>query len=213
MPCEHRPSAHVATEGDISRQCLSKWMDRYASAATRAHSTAPTSHCNRPARVTAIERLRQDGRWSARRIACELAAEGHGVSVTAVVRWLVRLGISPAPVPRPERGRQAQTDEHNRRPLPGHRGSRLHQRCQPDPRPRRMAHSGPGSDHAKTVDRMMALVELRQTCSRTCSPEWLADEGGSPSMLMVSDHESATSRETRLLMLTRYDGLKIHALH
>ncbi|MBM4724618.1 hypothetical protein GS439_21655 [Rhodococcus hoagii] len=72
---------------------------------------------------------------------------------------------------------------------------------------------GRGSDHAKTVDRMMALVELRQTCSRTCSPEWLADEGGSPSMLMVSDHESATSRETRLLMLTRYDGLKIHALH
>ncbi|HSY16402.1 MAG TPA: leucine zipper domain-containing protein [Jatrophihabitantaceae bacterium] len=28
--CEHRPIAHVAAEAGVSRQCLSKWKNRYA---------------------------------------------------------------------------------------------------------------------------------------------------------------------------------------
>lgn len=44
--------------------------------------------------VERIERLRRDRTRSARRIAGELAADGHQVSVSTVGRWLVRLGIN-----------------------------------------------------------------------------------------------------------------------
>jgi transposase InsO family protein len=72
-----------------------------------------------PQVVELIESWRRDRKWSARRIATELAAEGHRVSIATVGRWFVRLGIN--------RRRDLDPDgESNRRPAtitaryPGH---------------------------------------------------------------------------------------------
>ncbi|MFF0494757.1 IS481 family transposase, partial [Nocardia sp. NPDC004068] len=96
--CQHRPIAHVAAEMGISRQCASKWVNRF-----RRHgelglvdrsSTPHRSPTATPAEVVArIEALRRDRKWSARRIATELAAEGEPISVRTVGRQLRRLGL------------------------------------------------------------------------------------------------------------------------
>lgn len=101
--CRQRPIAHVAAEAGVSRQCLSKWKNRYdalGEVGLLDRSSAPwTSPTQLDAElVERIEALRRDKKWSARRIAIELNAElsaaGTTVSVATVGRWLVRLGLN-----------------------------------------------------------------------------------------------------------------------
>jgi transposase len=97
--CRTRPIAHVAAEAGVSRQCLSKWKNRYdqhGAAGLDDRSSAPHASPSQsdPALVERIEHLRRTRKWSARLIAVELAAEGTPVSVATVGRWLVRLGIN-----------------------------------------------------------------------------------------------------------------------
>src|SRR5918995_2396633 len=76
--CRSRPIAHVAAEMGISRACASKWVNRW-----RRHgdlglidrSSAPHRSPNAtPAEVLAqIEVRRREQKWSASRIAHELA--------------------------------------------------------------------------------------------------------------------------------------------
>ena len=97
--CQSRPIAHVAVEMGISRQCASKWVNRF-----RRHgelglldrSSAPHRSPNAiPTQVAArIEVLRRTRKWSARRIALELTVEGSAVSVRTVGRHLTRLGLN-----------------------------------------------------------------------------------------------------------------------
>jgi len=95
-----RPIAHVAAEFHIARATLSKWVSRY-----RVHgevglgdrSGAPAERPSRLATwvVELIEHWRRKRKWSARRIARELA-DGYGVRccVRTVTRWLERLGLN-----------------------------------------------------------------------------------------------------------------------
>jgi transposase len=97
--CQHRPIAHVAAEAGISRQCLSRWVNRYRTSGDAGlHDRASVSHHQPttldPVLVAEIEKLRRDRKWSARRIASELQVQGHTVSVATVGRWFVRLGIN-----------------------------------------------------------------------------------------------------------------------
>ena len=95
-----RPIAHVAAEFHIARATLSKWVARYRAsgpAGLEDHSSAPA---HRPSRLPApvvelIEQWRRTRKWSARRIARELA-DGHGIRccVRTVTRWLDRLGLN-----------------------------------------------------------------------------------------------------------------------
>lgn len=97
--CQDRPIAHVAAEMGISRQCASKWVNRFRrygelglldrSSAPRRQPTAATAEV-----LVRIEQLRRDRKWSAQRIAGELAVEGLPVSVRTVSRHLARLGLN-----------------------------------------------------------------------------------------------------------------------
>ncbi len=98
MRCQGRPIAHVAAEAGVSRQCLGKWVARYrehGEAGLEERSSAPHRRPNQTPRAV-VERITQlrKKKWSARRIAGELAAEGIPVSVTTVTRWLHRLGLN-----------------------------------------------------------------------------------------------------------------------
>lgn len=82
-----------------SRQCASKWGNRY-----RRHSEAglldrPSVPHQQPTAthaevVARIERLRRRRKYSARRIAPELATEGITISARTVSRHLVHLGLN-----------------------------------------------------------------------------------------------------------------------
>ncbi|WP_258775560.1 helix-turn-helix domain-containing protein, partial [Brachybacterium alimentarium] len=95
-----RPIAHVAAEFHIARTTLSKWVGRFrehGELGLQDHSSAPA---NRPTRLPIwvlelIESWRRTKKWSARRIARELA-DGHGFRccVRTVSRWLDRLGLN-----------------------------------------------------------------------------------------------------------------------
>lgn len=83
----------------MSRQCLSKWKDRYdtlGEIGLADRSSAPlVSPSQIPATViTLISQLRTQRKLSARLIAIELAGRGHHVSQATVSRWLVRLGLN-----------------------------------------------------------------------------------------------------------------------
>ena len=88
--CRYRPIAHVAAEAGVSRQCLSKWVNRYRhhgesglvdrSSAAHRHPTQLEAEI-----IAEIAQLRRDKKWSARLIAVELADRGHRVS-TAINR-------------------------------------------------------------------------------------------------------------------------------
>jgi transposase InsO family protein len=122
--CRDRPIAHVAAEAGISRQCLSKWKNRYEAlgeAGLLDRSSAPWTSPSRldPDVVDQIAALRRTRKWSARRIAVELNNHGVPVSATTVGRWLVRLGLN-------QRGWLDPAGEVNRAPrriiarYPGH---------------------------------------------------------------------------------------------
>jgi transposase InsO family protein len=97
LRCRHRPIAHIAAEAGVSRQCLGKWVARYrehGEAGLCDQSSAPLSRPTQtpPAVVDLIATLRKK-KWSARRIARELADQHVSISVATVTRWLHRLGI------------------------------------------------------------------------------------------------------------------------
>jgi transposase len=97
--CQTRPIAHVAAEAGISRQCLSKWVNRHqrlGEAGLQDASSAPKDCPSRtsPQVVAEIERLRREHKFSARAITAELHRQGEQISQSTVGRWLVRLGIS-----------------------------------------------------------------------------------------------------------------------
>src|SRR5690625_516390 len=78
-----RPIAHVAAEFHIARATLSKWVSRYrdcGGAGLEDRSSAPAERPSRLAEwvVELIEHWRRKRKWSARRIARELA-DRHSV--------------------------------------------------------------------------------------------------------------------------------------
>jgi transposase InsO family protein len=83
----------------ISRQCASKWVNRYrrfGEAGLHDRSSVPRRQPSAtPAEVVAhIERLRRGHKFSARRITLELAAEGTTISARTVSRQLAHLGLN-----------------------------------------------------------------------------------------------------------------------
>jgi transposase InsO family protein len=97
--CQTRPIAHVAAEMGISRQCASKWVNRYrrhGETGLLDHPSVPHHQPTAtPAEVVArIEQLRRTRKYSARRIATELAADGITISVRTVGRHLLHLGLN-----------------------------------------------------------------------------------------------------------------------
>jgi transposase InsO family protein len=97
--CQTRPIAHVAAEMGLSRQCASKWVNRFrrfgelglldrSSVPHRSPTATPAET------IVRIEQLRRGRKWSARRIATELCAEGTVISVRTVSRHLARLGLA-----------------------------------------------------------------------------------------------------------------------
>lgn len=97
-----RSIVHVAAEFRIARSTLSKWVTRYRAAGPSGLEDRSSAPAHRPTRLSVdvvelIESWRRSRKWSARRIARELA-DGHGVrcSVRTVTRWLDRLGLNRA---------------------------------------------------------------------------------------------------------------------
>ncbi|WP_157126516.1 IS481 family transposase, partial [Nocardia mikamii] len=97
--CRTRPIAHVAAEMGISRQCASKWVNRwrrFGELGLEDRSSVPHRQpSSTPAVVVAdIERMRRGNKWSARRIAFEFDAAGVDISVRTVTRQLAHLGLN-----------------------------------------------------------------------------------------------------------------------
>ncbi|MGV9720447.1 IS481 family transposase [Nocardia beijingensis] len=118
--CQYRPIAHVAAEMGLSRQCASKWVNRFRRFGELGlldrSSTPHRSPTATPAEtIVRIEQLRRERKWSARRIATELRAEGTTISVRTVSRHLVRLGLA-AEVSRPGRRIEQGPAPHHRPP-------------------------------------------------------------------------------------------------
>jgi transposase len=95
-----RPIAHVAAEFHIARATLSKWVSRYRELGVVGLEDRSSAPAHRPTRlegwvVELIEHWRRKLKWSARRIARELA-DRHDVRccVRTVTRWLDRLGLN-----------------------------------------------------------------------------------------------------------------------
>lgn len=79
--CRRRPIAHVAAEMGISRQCASKWVNRYRRFGERGLVDRPSRPHRRPSAtpgetMARIESLRRTAKWSANRITLELRTEG-----------------------------------------------------------------------------------------------------------------------------------------
>ncbi|WP_188944586.1 IS481 family transposase [Nakamurella endophytica] len=97
--CATRPLSHVAAEAGVSRACLSKWRARHGQLGEAGLVDRSSAPLRSPTQlsddlVARIEQLRRDRKYSAARIALELATDGHQVSVRTVGRWLARLGIN-----------------------------------------------------------------------------------------------------------------------
>jgi transposase InsO family protein len=97
--CRTRPIAHVAAEMGISRQCASKWVNRYRQYGELGLADRPSVPHRQPtatpARVVArIETMRRDHKWSAARITAELRTEAVVISRRTVSRVLERLGLN-----------------------------------------------------------------------------------------------------------------------
>lgn len=97
--CKTRPIAHVAAEMGISRATASKWVNRHrrhgelglvdrSSAPHHQPSATPVDV------VTRIEEMRRAHKWSATRIAHELAVDGIVISRRTVTRHLAALGLN-----------------------------------------------------------------------------------------------------------------------
>lgn len=96
--CRHRPIAHVAAEMGISRQCASKWVNRYRRFGELSLIDRPSTPHRQPTAtpgqtVSRIESLRRSRTWSANRISLELRVEGVPLARRTVTRHLRRLGL------------------------------------------------------------------------------------------------------------------------
>lgn len=98
--CRTRPIAHVAAEAGISRACLSKWNKRYEQHGPDGLEDRSSTPWTSPGMLDAfvideIETMRREHKWSATRIATELALR-HDVTVSprTIGRWFERLGIN-----------------------------------------------------------------------------------------------------------------------
>lgn len=94
-----RPIAHVAAEAGVARSTLTKWVHRYRADGAEAWEDRTSAPARRPSRppievLELIDAWRREYKWSARRIALELASRGHHYCVRTIGRWLERLGIS-----------------------------------------------------------------------------------------------------------------------
>ncbi|GLY64745.1 hypothetical protein Atai01_13640 [Amycolatopsis taiwanensis] len=83
----------------ISRQCASKWVNRYRQFGELSLTDRPSVPHRQPTATPAsvvarIETMRRGHKWSAARIALELRAEGVVISRRTVSRHLVRLGLN-----------------------------------------------------------------------------------------------------------------------
>ncbi len=83
----------------ISRQCASKWVNRYwkfGALGLQDHSCTPRRQptATDAETLARIERWRRERKWSAARITFELAAEGMPISRRTVTRHLARLGLN-----------------------------------------------------------------------------------------------------------------------
>ena len=97
--CQTRPLSHVAAEMGISRACASKWMARYREHGELGLLDRPSIPHHQPTATPAetvarIETLRRTRKWSAARIAHELAADGVTISARTVSRHLAHLGLN-----------------------------------------------------------------------------------------------------------------------
>lgn len=97
--CQTRPIAHVAAEMGLSRQCASKWVNRWRRHGEAGLLDRPSVPHHQPTAtpaeaITRIEQLRRQRKYSARRIATELSAEGVMISVRTVGRQLLHLGLN-----------------------------------------------------------------------------------------------------------------------
>jgi transposase len=97
--CKHRPIAHVATEMGISRQCASKWVNRYRRFGELGLVDRSSAPCHQPTATPAevvarIERMRRERKWAAHRIAFKLDTEGSPISRRTVTRHLHHLGLN-----------------------------------------------------------------------------------------------------------------------
>ncbi len=96
--CQHRPIAHVAAEMGISRQCASKWVNRYRRFGDLGLVDRPSTPHRQPKAtpgqvVARIEAMRREHKWPASRITFELGNEGVPISRRCVSRHLRRLGL------------------------------------------------------------------------------------------------------------------------
>jgi transposase InsO family protein len=83
----------------VSRQCLSKWRQRYdelGEAGLIDRPSVPHSSPTQlpPESVELIAGWRRQHKWTARKIHTELLAHGHRASLATISRWLVRLGLN-----------------------------------------------------------------------------------------------------------------------
>lgn len=97
--CQTRPIAHVAAGVGISRQRASKWVNRWRRYGEAGLLDQPGVPRHQPTATSAqvvarIEQLRRQRKYSARRIATELAAEGITISVRTVGWHLLQLGLN-----------------------------------------------------------------------------------------------------------------------
>lgn len=96
--CQHRPVAHVAAEMGLSRQCASKWVNRYRRFGELGLADRPSAPHRQPSATPAeavaqIESLRRSRKWSANRITVHLRSEGIALSRRTITRQLRRLGL------------------------------------------------------------------------------------------------------------------------
>lgn len=96
-----RPIAHVAAEGGVSRQALTKWYRRWeiaGEAGLEDMTSRPEAHPNAldPDIVEMILQIREDKKWGAQRIAAHLLDCGDGIKVASstVQRVLERHGMN-----------------------------------------------------------------------------------------------------------------------
>ena len=97
--CRTRPIAHVAAEMGISRATASKWVNRYkqyGDVGLMDRSSTPSRQPTvTPGRlVERIKSMRREHKWSASRIAFELAQDGTTISRRTVTRLLAQLGLN-----------------------------------------------------------------------------------------------------------------------
>lgn len=94
-----RPIAHVAAEGGVSRQCLSKWYGRWVEDGEdglldRSSQSHGSPNRSSPELVARIQALRVERKFGPGRIAHELLGQGMRIAASTVHRVLVRLGLS-----------------------------------------------------------------------------------------------------------------------